>query len=176
MTAVELSNAPAIVPLLIMPGQPPLYVRREDEDDAAKLIVGHRAMLQEPSEPEVRRVLDLGAREGAFQMYARLRWPYAWCDSVEEDPELRRLCELNSLPGNRVLDGVPWAARYDLVRVTKGYEHVRVKLGTAHHPDDCFGQSIVFFDGIQPCVLEDSFVQVAGGMRAKGQPMSYWVR
>ncbi len=55
-----------------------------------------------PFEPQVRRIVDIGAGIGAFAAYAALRWPYAWIDCYEEDEALARILRLNMPPGGRV--------------------------------------------------------------------------
>lgn len=162
----RVSNEPAIIPIILWPGGPQVFVRREDEADAQALMQGEREMVREEGEPFVRRILDLGAREGAFAVYSRLRWPYAWVDCLEGNELLRDLCLTNTPPGTRVFSKLDDLVAYDLVRSTVEYD----PSPWAPHA------KILFFDGYTPRPLPEPWVQVAGGMRAKHQPFSWWVR
>jgi hypothetical protein len=87
-----------------------------------------------PSGFTARRILDLGAQEGAFACWAARRFPRAWVDLVEEDPELRALATENMPPGAKVLSIETGAARirfedYQLVRVGMNLRHDWSELG-----------------------------------------------
>jgi hypothetical protein len=172
----RVSNEPAITSIIIYPGAPMLYVLREDHEDVTALLRGERDMVRDQGEPDVRRVLDFGAREGAFAVHCRLRWPYAWVDSVEPDQRLKRLCEANAPPGARVFDAVPTDEKYDLVRITKnGLAHVYMgnALGIATATKQT---QILFCDGFVAPQPPEGFEIVATGMRRKHEPFSWWVR
>lgn len=160
----KIDNRPPVIPVMLWPGAF-LYVPREDEDDVAALLKSEREMIYEPGEPDVRRVLDLGANVGEFSVYCRLRWPQAWVDCIEEDEMRADLCSLNAAPGTRMLQRVDSNAQYDLIRITEGWE-VR---------SDHWGAKIVFFDGVRGN-LQPPWTLVATGMRRKNQPFEWWCR
>ncbi len=84
-----------------------------------------------PYEPQVRRIVDIGAGVGAFAAYAALRWPYAWIDCYEEDAALARILRLNMPPGGRVfakIDGIA-IPPCDLVRIAVPHPIVFTPLG-----------------------------------------------
>ena len=64
-----------------------------------------------------KRILDLGCQEGAFACWAHTKWPRAWIDLVETDPELRALAAENAPPGAKLLDPGSVTGAYDLVRL-----------------------------------------------------------
>jgi hypothetical protein len=71
-----------------------------------------------PFEPQVRRIVDIGAGVGAFAAYAALRWPYAWIDCYEDDDALARILRLNMPPGGRVFTTMPLVLpRCDLLHI-----------------------------------------------------------
>lgn len=61
MTVEKIDNRPAILPLVLWPGASPIYVPRDEVEDISALLKGERALVREPGEPDIRRVLDLGA-------------------------------------------------------------------------------------------------------------------
>jgi hypothetical protein len=65
----------------------------------------------------VRRVLDIGAGEGAFAVHAWIRWPGAWVDWYEPDERLAKFALENAVPGSRRLRELPDSkVEYDVVR------------------------------------------------------------
>ena len=82
--------------------------------------IRYETMIPEGFVP--RRVLDLGAQEGAFACWAARRFPRAWIDLEEPDPELRGLAMENAPPGTKAISTDTGVARiplekYQLVRV-----------------------------------------------------------
>lgn len=169
-TIERMDNRPAVTPLHLWPGAAPLYTPKECEKDVVSLLKEERALMFEPGEPFVRRVLDLGANVGEFALFCRYRWPYAWVDCVEEDAEKCALCTLNGPTGTRVLteppgvkDDLRWDA-YDLVRVSKSYKGSYTLCAP-----------IVFLDGLAHDLSATHDLK-ACGMRRKNEPFQWWVR
>jgi hypothetical protein len=95
---------------------------RSDREWLVKSVLqgGRYSMPRMPAEDTVRRVLDVGAGCGEFQLIAMLRWPGCWIDWVEEDEGLADLCEGNSVPGAKRVRLGAWIDinGYDVVRNT----------------------------------------------------------
>lgn len=178
-------NRPPVVPIVLWPGASPIYVPRENADDAMSLLKGERALLPEPGEPDVRRVLDLCPGAGEFSIYCRLWWPTAWVDLIARTEEEERFCRVNAAPGTRVLREVP-DGKYDLVRLDEWI----VPALTGHFDNNtstyvvplgrtkCFTgweTSIIFLDGVTVGEMS-GFALSAQGMREKGRGFQWWVR
>jgi len=69
-----------------------------------------------------RRVLDLGAQEGAFACWVTRKWPRAWVDLVEPEEALAALAKENMPPGAKMMSVNKGLARLPL----EGYQLVRV--------------------------------------------------
>lgn len=66
----------------------------------------------------IRRVLDFGAGEGAFSVWAWQAFDKPWIDAIEYDEELARLLVRNAPPGARLLEGGELNLEsYDLIRI-----------------------------------------------------------
>lgn len=168
MTVEKIDNRPAILPLVLWPGASPIYVPRDEVEDISALLKGERALVREPGEPDIRRVLDLGANVGEFALWCRLRWPSAWVDCVVANLAAEDICALNVPDGARVLRTLSeYEESYDLIRVSN--EDFIIPFHLMDHV------KIVFFDGVRRD-LPDPFVLAATGMRSRGKPYSWWVR
>lgn len=166
----QIENKPAIVPVTLWPGET-VYCPADDADDAAALIKGERGYEPGPNEPEVKRILDLGANVGEFAVWARLRWPYAWVTCYEPDDAKRAICQLNVPPGTRVIDSLGLAAEhYDLVRIS-GDQHDQHQVLSLLGPH----LKLLFLDG-QTGIVHPAFRMLACGMRAKHLPFQWWAR
>lgn len=64
------------------------------------------------------RIIDIGARTGAFGMWCQKAWPEAWYDAVEMDTRLHRLLAGNLPAGGKVV-ALQEAEKvaYDVVRI-----------------------------------------------------------
>lgn len=166
----QIENKPAIVPVTLWPGET-VYCPADDADDAAALIKGERGYEPGPNEPEVKRILDLGANVGEFAVWARLRWPYAWCSGVEPDDDKRAICTLNVPPGTQLMKSVSeWQGRADLVRIDARMAEDSDALILAHRA------KLVMFDGWAPKTQLLGFKLLSCGMREKHMPFSWWKR
>ena len=85
----------------------PFLFLPERESAVASILGGGRyhEATQAAVHVAVRRVLDLGAAEGAFANWAFVRWPNCWIDMVENDETNRELARRNAPPGAVLLDG-----------------------------------------------------------------------
>jgi hypothetical protein len=98
----------------------PFTFFREREPYVRSIVSGRRYALPsiQDAKHKVRRVLDIGAGEGAFACWAYVQWPGCWVDMLEYDDELRPLAALNAPPGAKVLEGGDLViAHYDVVRL-----------------------------------------------------------
>jgi len=80
-------------------------------------LAGQRYEVFIPPGFEPKRILDLGSQEGAFACWAAQKWPRAWIDLVETDPELRALAAENAPPGAKLVEPDAVVGEYDLVRL-----------------------------------------------------------
>lgn len=104
----------------------PFLFQPERESYVASIFRGGRYALpsiQKAPHLRVRRVLDIGAGEGAFACWAYAQWPGCWVDLIEYDEERASLARHNMPPGARILPGGDLNPNaYDVVRIATWFE------------------------------------------------------
>jgi len=98
----------------------PFLFLPEREPVVASILGGGRyyEATERAKHVQVRRVLDVGAAEGAFACWAFVRWPGAWIDMIENDPDFAALARRNGPPGSTLLERRNLdLGTYDVVRI-----------------------------------------------------------